>query len=106
MITIFLFCLVSYALGFIAGYFSNHPGAINTAVTISGHTISNTIKSVLPDNTVRPGIIRRPTAKDLENRNLPQKVKDERAAMKETLDQIPELQEHKRLLKQLETIQP
>jgi hypothetical protein len=50
--------------------------------------------------TVKPGIIRRPTAGELLAKDEPEIKKEADAAIKETLDQIPELREAKKLLEE------
>lgn len=92
----------AYALGFLAGYCSPKDDVIKTTKELERLARIPTAQ----DNTVKPGIIHRPTAKQLADRNLPKSVKEGREAMRETLDQIPELQEHKEALKKIEEMQP
>lgn len=98
MITIFFLFLIVYAIGYLAGYFNNHNA--EKFISQTGQTISQGIKKILPDNRIKPGILKRPSAKDLQERKVPQSVKDGREAMKETLATIPELIEHKRAIEE------
>ena len=93
MIILFLCFLITYLIGFIAGWLVNKPQAEEAV----GSTLSR-VKKLLPDNRIKPGIIRRPTAQDLEKRNIPEKVKQGHEAMIETLNKIPELQEMRKEL--------
>lgn len=103
MITIFIFCLIAYTIGFLAGHENGKQRDVIQSVNNAAHML---IDKVITANHVKPGVIRRPSAKDLQDRKAPQSVRDGRNEMLKTLDQIPELQEHKRLLKEMEKIQP
>lgn len=94
MITTFFLFLIVYFIGYLAGYFNNHN--VEKILSQTGQNISQGIKKILPDNRIKPGILKRPSVKELADRKVPQSVKDGREAMKETLEQIPELVEHKR----------
>jgi hypothetical protein len=93
MITLFLLFFLTYCIGFVAGYLLNRKEA---EMLVEG--IVEQGKKLLPDNRLKPGIIRRPTAQDLEKRNVPEKVKQGHEAMMETLDKIPELQKMRKEL--------
>lgn len=90
---LFIEFLLVYCIGFVAGYLTN-----KTQTEVAVDKILQNAKKMFPDNSLKAGIIRRPTAKDLEKRNLPQKIKETRDAMVETLDKIPELQEMRKAL--------
>ncbi len=51
-------------------------------------------------NTVQPGIVKRPTAGELLAKDIPMEKKEADNAMKESLDQIPELREAKKILEE------
>lgn len=52
-------------------------------------------------NTVKPGVVHRPSAGELMAKEVPTERKEADEALKDTLDQIPELQEAKRVLEGL-----
>lgn len=60
------------------------------------------IKNVteLSKETVAAGSFKRPSVTDLHDRSEPQEVKDAKAAIKESLDKIPELQAHKKAVEE------
>lgn len=94
----FLF-LLTYFLGYFAGYFhGNKHEDLEEVVDKMGKTILVARKRVKEafTPTMKTGVIKPPTAKTIQERNLPQSVKDSRQAMKDTLDSIPDLAEAKR----------
>ncbi len=99
-IGLFIEILLTVSLVYGAGYLHGKNKGIEEAVEDIVHESSSTIKKVMPHKTVNPGVIRRPTARELINRNEPIKIKQAKEAMKESLDEIPELQEHKRLVQE------
>jgi glycine/serine hydroxymethyltransferase len=82
-------------------------GTLNLSLTLNGKdekqlaevvkTISNVVKGVEPVKGV--GVTHRPTVADLERKKEPEKVREEKEAMKESLDAFPELVAHRELLK-------
>jgi succinate dehydrogenase/fumarate reductase flavoprotein subunit len=104
MITTFLLFFFTYLVGYVAGYYASKE--VGERVLEASQAVREGVKKLLPDNRIKPGIIKRPTAKDLEERNTPQHIKEGREEMKKVLDTIPELQEQKALLKRLREEQP
>jgi len=51
-------------------------------------------------NTVQPGIVKRPSAGELLAKDEPPEKKEADSAMRESLDQIPELREAKKILEE------
>jgi len=99
----FIFFILIFLLGYVAGYLNGKAqDAVETIIDGTGKTITIMRKKIKEVTTpaIKTGIIKPPTAKDLADRKLPQKVKEGRAAMKETLDNIPELVEHKKKLEE------
>lgn len=95
----FLF-LLTYLIGYIAGYFNGkHQDSLEAVVDILGKTTTSIKNKVKP--TMQTGVIKNPTAKDLYERKLPNHVREGKQAMKETLDKIPELQKAKEYVQQL-----
>lgn len=92
--------IVGYILGYTAGYINGKGISAGVIAQDIQTTISRGIKKIMPDNRIRPGIIKRPTAQELLARKEPIEVKQAKEAVKESLDQIPELQEHKRALEE------
>ena len=86
-------------------------GTINLTLNFSGKdptlpdvvkSVTESIKSVYPINKGGVGVARRPSAEELARRKEPQSVKDAKQAVKESLDNIPEL----RALKEKNQVKP
>lgn len=81
---IFIEFLLVYFIGYIAGYLIGRPHEVIEGVQKTGTFLGK----LLPDSRIKPGIIKRPTAKELSERKLPVHVKEGREAMKATLDDL------------------
>lgn len=84
-----LFLFIGYAFGRMS----------NKTIEESVREAKNGVKAILPDQTIKPGIIKRPSAQELHRRNLPEYKKQEHNAVKETLDGVPDLVKAKEYLK-------
>lgn len=94
MITQFLVWLLTFLIGYYLGTKRNAKKDLVTLerlVREKGGQIH-----LLPHSDLKPGIIRRPTVEQLKKIHQDDKIKAEKAAMKETLDEIPELRQARR----------
>lgn len=71
-------------LGFISGYIARKDDVEKV--------IEQVKKEIQDRNTVKPGVIKRPTGVQLAEKRLPIKEQEGNNAMRETLAQFPELQ--------------
>ena len=93
MITTYVIWFVTLLFGYVLGRnSSSSPQEGITAGLKRGLDFTKTAFEL----DLKPGPIRRPTAKQLAKRNEPEKARQAKEATKEALDQIPELQQAKK----------
>jgi len=92
MIYILITAIVFYLLGYWAGKSTNLFGDIQT--------ISQVVKSKLQPS-MPTGIIKPPTAQDINLKNMPKEKREGIEAMRETLDNDPEMVKRRELLKKM-----
>ena len=91
MIIDFLLFIVTFLIGYWLGHTTKPIEEVKTGLESLYH-------KVIPTPSLKPGILKRPSVKDLEKRNLPQAVKEANEAMLDALNKIPELQEMRKAL--------
>lgn len=80
---VYLLLFIWFSLGFVCGYIAN-KNRVEDAIKVAD-------KLLAERNTVSPGIIRRPSAQKLYEKQLPPKEREGLQAMRESLQQVPEL---------------
>lgn len=108
MSELFLEQVFFYIAGFLAGYFA---ACAHRKQQIDGPSLVSKVKNSfeaaknrIEESRIPTGQIKPKTAQDIYQKNRPQIEKEGLQAVKETLDAIPELVEHKKLLEQAKKI--
>lgn len=92
--------IIWFCIGFFCGYISQKEKIDTYTKTTYDEFVRRARELGRPP--IQPGIIHRPSANQLKLRSEPTIVREEKQAIRESLDQIPELQEHRRLLQEQE----
>ena len=95
----FLITIISLLIGYILGRLSKPEEVIRSGF----ETLMYKGKNIV-DESIPTGIIKPKTAKDIFEKNRPQKEKEGLQAFKETLDNSPELVAHRKLVEQAKKI--
>lgn len=93
----FITAIVFYICGYVSGYMNGKRMDAKEATD----TLRTGIRQVVHDQMkaqIKTGVIPSPTREQIRLRNLPQKEREGIEAMRETLANSPEIQEHKRLV--------
>lgn len=93
MITQWMLTIVTFLLGVWIGYMWGKQTTIDKTI----QTLSKHISKPFRDE-LKVGAVKRPNVVQLNNLQEPASMREGKEAIKEALDQIPEIQEHKRIL--------
>lgn len=99
MITQYLLTMITLAIGIWIGYMLGKQQTLDKTIqTLAQHISKPFHKGITPGGIKRPNVIQ------YNKLNEPAKMRESKEAIKQALDQIPEIQEHKRILEEHEQI--
>ena len=93
---LFIIMWIATIITFLLGYYIGNKGS-QIHEDILG-SVKN-LKKIIDKKNIPSGVVRRPSAQKLHIMNEPAKIREGKNAMKDVLDEIPELREARERLK-------